>query len=87
LDSSMATKLTVQFNLFGGSVYLLGTDRINGENKEVSFDKIDNLESIGCFGLTELGYGNNAVEMETTSTWDPINKEWIINTPSSMGQK
>jgi acyl-CoA oxidase len=26
---------------------------------------IDSLETIGCFALTELGYGNNAIEMET----------------------
>lgn len=25
----------------------------------------------GCFGLTELGFGNNAVEMETTAVYDP----------------
>ena len=30
---------------------------------------IDNLNDIGCFGLTELGYGNNAVEMETTAEY------------------
>jgi hypothetical protein len=32
---------------------------------------IDTLDEVGCFGLTELGYGNNAVEMETTATYDP----------------
>ncbi len=28
------------------------------------------MTDIGCFGLSELGYGNNAVEMETTATYD-----------------
>jgi acyl-CoA oxidase len=37
--------------------------------------------------LTELGYGNNAVEMETTSTWDAKTREWIINTPTTLAQK
>jgi acyl-CoA oxidase len=32
-------------------------------------------------------YGNNAVEMETTSTWDNNTKEWVINTPSVVAQK
>lgn len=27
------------------------------------------MTGIGCFALTELGYGNNAVEMETTATY------------------
>ena len=33
---------------------------------------IDTLYDIGCFGLTELGYGNNAVEMETTAVYDKV---------------
>jgi acyl-CoA oxidase len=31
---------------------------------------VDSLATVGCFALTELGFGNNAVEMETTATWD-----------------
>lgn len=30
---------------------------------------IDDMSAVGCFALTELGYGNNAVEMETTATF------------------
>jgi acyl-CoA oxidase len=37
--------------------------------------------------LTELGYGNNAVEMETTATYDSTKKEFVINTPSTLSQK
>ena len=40
-----------------------------------------------CFGLTELGYGNNAVEMETTATYDRSDNTWVINTPSTLAQK
>ena len=45
------------------------------------------MNDIGCFGLTELGYGNNAVEMETTATYDKATKEFIINTPHPLAQK
>lgn len=58
----MCTKFTVQYNLFGGSVLSLGTELHRSFIKDV-----DQLKMIGCFCLTEVGYGNNAVEMETTS--------------------
>lgn len=62
VDPSSATKMTVQFNLFGGSVLRLGTER-----HRTFLPKIDDLSVIGCFCLTELGYGNNAVNFERES--------------------
>lgn len=82
-DGSMATKMTVQFNLFGGTVFMLGTEK----HHERFVKGIDDLSAIGCFGLTELGYGNNAVKMETTAEFDVSSKEFIINTPSTLAQK
>jgi len=83
IDPAMTTKMTVQFNLFGGTVLKLGTER----HHKVLLEGIDNLQDVGCFGLTELGYGNNAVEMETTATYDPETKEFIVNTPHPLAQK
>jgi len=83
IDPAMTTKMTVQFNLFGGTVLKLGTER----HHKVLLEGIDNLNDIGCFGLTELGYGNNAVEMETTATYDNETKEFIVNTPHPLAQK
>lgn len=82
MDGSFATKLTVQYNLFGGTVATLGSDRHLHITKGV-----DSLETIGCFGLTELGFGNNAVEMETTATWDEKSQEFIIDSPTVLSQK
>lgn len=82
-DGAMATKMTVQFNLFGGTVFRLGTKR----HHDKFVKGIDNLDMIGCFGLTELGYGNNAVKMETTATYDKSTQEFIINTPTPQAQK
>merc|ERR1712012_1498132 len=83
IDPAMGTKMTVQFNLFGGTVLKLGTER----HHEKLLKGIDNLQDIGCFGLTELGYGNNAVEMETTAIYDAKTKEFIVNTPHPLAQK
>jgi acyl-CoA oxidase len=83
IDPAMTTKMTVQFNLFGGTVLKLGTER---HHKKL-LKGIDNLQDIGCFGLTELGYGNNAVEMETTAIYDSKTKEFIVNTPNPLAQK
>merc|ERR1711953_243284 len=83
IDPAMTTKMTVQFNLFGGTVLKLGTER---HHKKL-LEGIDNLNDIGCFGLTELGYGNNAVEMETTAIYDAKTKEFIVNTPHPLAQK
>lgn len=83
IDPAMSTKMTVQFNLFGGTVLKLGTER----HHEKLLKGIDTLEDVGCFGLTELGYGNNAVEMETTAEFDKDTQEFIVNTPTTLAQK
>ncbi|KAK9806580.1 hypothetical protein WJX73_004625 [Symbiochloris irregularis] len=82
-DFSMATKMTVHFNLFGGTVLKLGTQRHHNE----MLDRIDSLSATGCFALTELGFGNNAVEMQTTATYDGSSDEFIIHTPTTLAQK
>ena len=82
MDGSVATKMTVQFN-FGGTVLKLGT----AHHHEGLLDAIDSLDSIGCFGLTELGYGNNAVEMKTTATYDTETDEFVIHTPDPTARK
>jgi acyl-CoA oxidase len=65
IDGNLATKFTVQFNLFGGTLMGLHSARHLPFMKEV-----DSLKSMGCFCFTELGFGNNAPMMETTATYD-----------------
>jgi acyl-CoA oxidase len=79
---STATKMTVQFNLFGGTLLSIGT-----EKHHKMMDDIDNFSKVGCFGLSELGYGNNAVKMETRIDYNPADECFTINTPHPMAQK
>lgn len=46
-DGSLATKLTVQFNLAGGTILKLGTERHHR-----LIEKMDSIERVGCFALT-----------------------------------
>merc|ERR1712176_91306 len=81
-DPSTATKMTVQFNLFGGTLLSIGTKK-----HHKLLDDIDSFKKIGCFGLSELGYGNNAVKMETKAVFNPASGEITINTPNALAQK
>lgn len=83
VDGSMATKMTVQFNLFGGTLLHFG----NRQRFTKILEKIDTLDEVGCFGLTELGFGNNAVEMETTAEYRPDSQTIVINSPTTLSQK
>eukprot|EP00889_Picochlorum_renovo_P007473 jgi/Picre1/34503/NNA_001971.t1 len=74
--------MTVQFNLFGGTVLKLGTGR-----HHFLLEGIDSLEDVGCFGLTELGYGNNAVCMATTARYDEGSREFVIHSTTPLAQK
>lgn len=64
-DGSLATKFTVQNNLFGGTLIAFST-----EQHAEFLKKVDSLDVMGCFCFTELGYGNNAPKMETTAIYD-----------------
>jgi acyl-CoA oxidase len=94
-DGSLATKMTVQFNLFGGTVLRLGTSKhFDGEaegmgpaGQERFLKAIDMIDAVGCFALTELGFGNNAVQMQTTAELDERTDEWVINTPTTVAKK
>ena len=81
IDGSLCTKFTVQFNLFARTLFKLGTLHHHLIND------IDTLKLVGCFALTELGYGNNAVEMETTAFYDKLHNQFIIDSPTTMSQK
>lgn len=48
---------------------------------------IDRLKPTGCFALTELGFGNNAVEMQTRAEFDEAADQWVITTPTTLAQK
>lgn len=83
IDGSFVTKLTVQANLFGGTLIKFADKK----KWQGLIDKANQLEAVGCFALTELGFGNNAVEMQTEARYDHETKSFLLNSPSTLSQK
>lgn len=81
-NSNVLTKLAVQWGLFGGCLLLLGTKR-----HAHLIPKAESGELMGCFGMTELGHGSNVRGVETTATYDPRTKEFVINSPTHTATK
>ena len=65
-DLSLVVKVGVNFGLFGGSIYFLGTER---HHREV-LPKVASLELPGCFAMSELGHGSNVRDVETVARYD-----------------
>ena len=82
-DLSLVIKFGVQFGLFGGSIYALGTQR----HHEAYLDGAASVEIPGCFAMTELGHGSNVRDLGTTATYDKATHEWVIHTPDEMSRK
>ena len=75
-DTSILVKFGVQFGLWGGSVHQLGTERHRSLLRDIG-----SLELPGCYAMTEIDHGSNVRELETTATWDPDGREFVIHTP------
>lgn len=82
-DLSLTVKFGVQFGLFAGSIYNLGT-RLHHERYLA--DAIS-LKLPGCYAMTEAGHGSNVRDIETTATYDPETREFIVHTPSDSARK
>lgn len=81
-DPSASIKCGVHFTLFGGAVYLLGT-----EKHRRWVDQCNEMLISASFSLTELGHGSNARFVQTIAIYNPLNNSFIIHTPNVAAQK
>ncbi|MEM6633344.1 MAG: acyl-CoA dehydrogenase, partial [Bacteroidota bacterium] len=82
-DVSLAIKYGVQFGLWGGSVYNLGTKK----HHDKYLKDIGTLALPGCFAMTESGHGSNVRDIETTATYDASTQEFVVYTPNEQAFK
>lgn len=82
-DLSLVIKFGVQFGLFGMSIYFLGTEK---HHRKYLRD-VGTLKLPGCFAMTETGHGSNVRGIETTATYHPESKSFVIHTPHPGAQK
>lgn len=76
-DLSLTVKFGVQFGLFGGTIYRLGTER----HHQKYLKPAGTAALLGCFAMTETGHGSNVKDLETTATYDHATQSIIIHTP------
>jgi acyl-CoA oxidase len=82
-DLSLLVKYGVQFGLFGGSIYLLGTRR----HHERYLRAVGALELPGCFAMTETDHGSNVRDIETVAAYDADRREFVVHTPHTGARK
>jgi acyl-CoA oxidase len=73
----------VQFGLFGGSIYQLGTERHHRE----LLPAVGTMELPGCFAMSETGHGSNVHDLETVARWDGATGELVVDTPRPEARK
>ncbi|RDI67716.1 acyl-CoA dehydrogenase family protein [Nocardia pseudobrasiliensis] len=81
-DLSLWVKSGVQWGLFGGAVENLGTERHDDVVKQLL-----SLDLLGCFAMTESGHGSDVANLETTATYDPATREFVVHSPTASARK
>ena len=82
-DLSLTIKFGVQFGLWGGSVYWLGTEK----HHRKYLKDIGTLALPGSFAMTEGGHGSNVRDIETTATFDSAKDAFVLHTPNELARK
>lgn len=82
-DLSLLVKAGVQWGLFGGAIWHLGTSR----HHERYLRDVMSYDLPGCFAMTETGHGSDVASVRTTATYDESTGEFVVHTPDEDARK
>lgn len=75
--------LAMHYKMFMPTIREQGTD----EQHKLFLERARKFDIIGCYAQTELGHGSNVRGLETTATWNPEDKTFIIHSPALTASK
>ncbi len=82
-DLSLLIKFGVQFGLFGGSVFNLGTEK----HHRKYIEPLGKADLLGCFAMTETGHGSNVRGLQTTAIYNHEKRSITVNSPTHEAGK
>jgi acyl-CoA oxidase len=84
VDATLFTVMNIHYSLCGGTLlrHLPSCPELEGYIEE-----LDSGETIGAFLMTELGYGNNVISLQTRVDYDREREELVLCTPSPEARK
>lgn len=82
-DGTVYGRFAIQFGLVAGALAKLGT----AYHHDTFLPEILNLETMGCFAMTEIGHGSDVQQLETQATYDSTTQEFVLTTPSKEAIK
>ncbi|KAI9678143.1 MAG: fatty-acyl coenzyme A oxidase [Caeruleum heppii] len=62
-------------------------DQGTPEQHKLFLERAEKYQIIGCYAQTELGHGSNVRGLETTATWSPEDKTFILHSPHLTASK
>lgn len=81
-DPNLVIKFGLQFGLFGGAIFYLGTRRHHELLAQVA-----SLQLVGCYAMSEVGHGSDTHRLETVARYDHGAGQFVIDTPTATARK